>query len=829
MGGCTDHPPGVSPEEAGRTPSAKDSRALFEDTIVPLLESRCGISCHGVPADQFVAFMNEPVNAQALYFPVDPATGRIPATPALRQMTFDVVRGVWRPEHEGNGHGAHSRIDYQAAAEFSPLLLAPLTGSFGGETHHGMDIFYDTRDPDYQRLRDWVAIEIARHPETPPALSAAETFFRDHVVGVLERNGCFLSSCHGAHVFNDLKLVRPLPRLLHEAGNQPPARLSPRMLAALRRAVLGNVTRFVNLGGDLRRSRLIVKNLPIGEGGVHQRGGNQQFFGSYEDRDVQLLLEWMALEKQQLAARLTRGGRAIAPAELGREQGVAFLRGPRHAPRRFFEFDAFWPGTRLLILAAGAAEPVAVVDEPGVEIQAFDVRYDARAIVFSMRRRAAEGFRLYEIELDDNLSPVTRTLRQISHDAAHLPDGTLIHHVDPVYIPERAVENTPGLDTALDRVAVAFASNAAGTYAQSSPWALLGEADGGDPSMILDAGRTEAAGTFEGRSIAFVAGPLAGASRTITRHGPGGRLVLDRPLGEAPDKRTVYVIEQTDPDFQSAFDIWRVVPGDWHGTARRMTFTNAQERRPTMRTSGEVMFTSVRNRGFSDGKPVFNGAIYRVQAGGWDYHIQGGNRSRHPLYADSRELPSGLEIRMALDPRNYWGGGAPFLVDHGFGVSIEPGNPMDNLPYDRGDPLETGSQRFLPAQYPVFTESGPRAVTVSGRSPGGSFRDPYPLPDGTLLVAGSAGAVDHLNPDADPDWDLYRLRFDGNRLQSADGYGPGIARLERIDVASSRAAAEYSPRPVVVRLKEKSVTHQKFAAPVDEIAPVDGVLARGGG
>ncbi len=46
---------------------------------------------------------------------------------------------------------------------------------------------------------------------------------------------------------------------------------------------------------------------------------------------------------------------------------------------------------------------------------------------------------------------------------------------------------------------------------------------------------------------------------------------------------------------------------------------------------------------------------------------------------------------------------------------------------------------------------GPDAVTVSGLSPGGSFRDPHPMVDGSIFVSRATGAVDHLDPDADPD------------------------------------------------------------------------------
>ncbi|MCK6545720.1 hypothetical protein L6R52_07620 [Myxococcota bacterium] len=799
------------------------SRDHFDQHVLPVFEERCGLGCHGIPADDYTRVMRHPDTLGYFYFPVDPRTGRVSSSEELRRMAFDVARGAW---HDG-GHEASTaipRVDYQAAPEYSGLLLQPLAEELGGLTHGGVSVFSDVRDPGYQVLNTWLAIEIAAHREPPPTPSTARRYFRDEVVGVLERNGCFIASCHGANVFNDLKLVRPLPR----SGADPsaPLRLSPRMLAANHAAVLGTVARLANLGGDLTRSRLIVKNLPIEVGGVHQRGGNIQFFSGYDDPDVQTLLTWMALEREELAQQLTSGGKPLPAGDLGRVRGVAFLRGPRHAPRRFFELEAFWPGTRLMLLPDGAAAPHVVVDVPGAELQAFDVRYDARAIVFSMRTRADEGYRIYEVELDAGLRPRAGSLRRLSAGPEHLADGTPIHHIDPVYIPEWSPRPVPGLDTALDRVAIAFASNAAGTYAASEPFAWLGEADGGDTTSFADRQRTESPGTFDGRRVHFIDGGLERVTRRIVRHRAGGRFELDRPLPTAPRLGTHYEIERRDARYLPAFDIWRFLPGKFAETATRMTFTNAQERRPTSRATGEVMFTSVRNRGYQAHKPIFNGAIYRAQAGGFDYHIQGGNRSRHLLYSDSRELPSGLEIRLALDPRNRWGGGALVLADHGFGVNIEPDNPVDHVAYTAGgEEPSSSSVRFLPTQHLLLPDTGPMAVTSSGDSPGGSFRDPYPMPDESLLVARTVRALDHASAHADPDWDVYELSFAGRRLQAADGKGPGKIIERRLDAASS-AEAETSPRPIVVRLKERSVTHQKFAARADgrAPAPVDGVL-----
>ncbi len=804
----------------------KKSLTFFNRRIVPILEQRCGISCHGYPSDSYAEHMKSGKNAPSLYFPIDPKTGRIPATAELRYLAWNVVRG-----RTSSATANNPRIDHQAAPEFSPLLRAPLTERLGGIHHHGMDIFYDDRDPDYQTLHEWVEMEIALRPQSPPKLSVAESFFKDEVVGVLERNSCYLSSCHGPYVFNDLKLTSPLPRRQHKPGDQPLARYSPKMLAKLRQVVLGKVSRFVNIEGDLRRSRLIVKNIPVSKGGVHQRGGNVQFFSGYDDPDVQTLLKWMELERAQVVAKLTSRGKPIAAADIGREQGVAFLRGPRHTPRRFFEFDDFYPGTELMLKKAGKSKTTVLHSAPNTEIQSLDVRYDARAIAFSMRQSENTGFRIWQLELADDLTVMPGSLKQLSHAPAVLADGTIVHHIDPLYMPMRSGKKDLGLDAALDQVAVAYASNEAGAWAQSEAWALLGEADGGDQNTLTDSQRYERAGTFNGRRLHFVAGPMKGDWRTIKRHKSGGHLQLDKPLDGIPDRTWVYTIENTEPAYRSAYDIWRLQPEkggeQLKASARRMTFTNAQERRPTMRTTGEFMPTTVRNRGYLGDKPIYNGAIYRIQGGGFDYHIQGGNRSRFPLWADSRELASGLEIRLALDPRNLTGGGTLMLIDHGFGVNIEPDNPVDSYPVGPNDRAKVASnQRFLPTQYPVLPETGRWAVTPTGVSKGGSFRDPYPVRDGSILVARATHEIDHLSPNADPNWDIMRLRFRDNILQSEDGQGPGEPVLTPLVGVNTSRFAEFSPRPIIVRLKEKSKTKQKFAARADGQKPTsdDGVL-----
>ena len=748
------------------TPSA--SREYFKKHVVDLLEGRC-LACHGVREDAYEAFMADG-NEAFFYLPIT-ATHTI----ADADVAFEVARG-------------HHRVAYAEQARFSHILRSPLAEEYGGVPHKGLDIFYSTDEPGYRTLLNWVELELAEHPEPAPAVAENERVFREQVQPALVRNGCFLSSCHGPLSFTDLKLQPPLPD----------GSFSSEMSRENRQAVLGDLTRLVNLGGNLKRSRLLVKNIPIAEGGVHQRGGNNQFFEGYGDADVKQLLQWMGLERDALFKQLTIAGQPLsADQQPGRSKGVVFIRGPRHMPRHYFDFDRFYPGSNIYYF--DGKNETSLTRYKGAEIQALDVSYDARKLVFSMRQSKDAGFRLYQLDLD------TRAVEALSHAEPRLADGTLVHHIDPVYIPGYRDEHD------LSDVAISYASNSAGAYAAAEPWATLGEADtpAGAPSktLLVDRQRHEKAGTFDGRRIHFVQGPNRGEWRRISQHMPQ-QLVLDRPLPHAIDIHSLYVIEQPQGHYAPAYDIWRFVPGEFAQSNARMSWGGNQERRPTVRTSGEVMATTVRNLGYQDDKPVFNGAIFRMQAGGFDFHPHGGERSQYALHSDAREMPEGLEIKTLHDPRNLWGGGQLALSDHGFGASTEPNNPVDNIPLT--EDYDEVSFSSLPRYISEMVTFDP-TVAHTGLSAGGAFRDPYPLPDGSVLVAHTEQALDHLDPNADPDWDIWQIEFTGS-LQAEDRHRIGAYTKTRIEKIST-GQAEYNPRPLVIRLQENRhhpLEHQKF-------------------
>ena len=585
----------------------------FGKDIIPIFEQRCSQACHGVDETGFDAFLEkDPINKVALYYPINTLTGKI--NPAFYSAIYQTTR-------------AHKRINYAELAKFSHLLRAPLAEEYGGQPHRGLDVFYSTEDEDYKTLKAWVEQEISANQQDEEKQPEHVAYFQEEVLPLMERNSCFLSSCHGDQVFNDLKFIAPLPIDPSHQVQQIRQRYSLDMILKNRNVMLGSVSRLANLGGDLKQSRLIVKNLPINQGGIHQRGGNDQFFDSMQDDDVKRLLHWLNLERDALGKNLHSEGEAIATRDLGKIKGMVFIRGPKHTPRSWFSFDQFYPGSDIFLLPLSKGETLATTQNTAinisanfhqqpVEIQSLDVRYDTKRVVFSMRVSKQQGFRLYELRLKPDFSGVLGQAKQISFAPNTLKDGTLIHHIDPIYMP--GPKDKKGHD--LGEVAITFASNHAGHYAQSDAWGIVGEADSMDTLNLHDKQRPEAAGTFDNRRISFVAGPNKGLWRTIKQHksaknrGNGAVLVLDKNLPHPVDRRTIYVIEKQQSQVLSSYDIWRFIPDSAHlkeaqqelqapknqfqQSLIQITYSHTQDRRPSLRTTGETMFTSVRNIGY---------------------------------------------------------------------------------------------------------------------------------------------------------------------------------------------------------------------------------------
>lgn len=210
------------------------------------------------------------------------------------------------------------------------------------------------------------------------------------------------------------------------------------------------------------------------------------------------------------------------------------------------------------------------------------------------------------------------------------------------------------------------------------------------------------------------------------------------------------------------------------------------------------MFSCLRS-GWQAGRPFFNGALFRVHIDGSNFHTHNGNRSSVPILADDRELPNGHEVRIGRDADSWWGG-TLILSDHQFGPTIELHNPLDDLPVRSPEEKPAHSlTEFAPGWIELD-----EAADCRGVSPGGAYRDPYPLPDGSILVSWAPGPVDLHDPLAAPDFDVVRLIPDP-AFQSADGARAGAWRRE---IVIGGAEAELWARPVAPRLKYP--THKRL-------------------
>lgn len=816
---CHGRPSQGSMAEAGG--SAWSSSAAPRTHVLPAsVGASCAGSCHGEGNEQHFSFALD-------------ADGRIGSD---RQMllAFEMAR-----RHAGFG----------GAGSFARLLRMPLGAGGGGFglAHGGGEVFESAQDPAFRDLASWVEMEHAAARDTFQPPGPTEVFFRDHVLPVFARNSCMAPSCHA---FNHSSFI-PDPGLPTQDLSLPiEQRFSPEQVAFDRATSKGMIQTLVHLWGDLEQSRILRKIVPVSAGGVLHRGGNDQFLSGRDDPDYQAILQWLRLERRDVLAKLKAAGRPVDPEDVGKVRGVVFVRTRRDNPRRFLDVGRYQPGGDLFLLKLGdegalessAAELVNLTARfhPGrdADVREPDVRYDGRAIVFAMRIGERDRLNVYEIRLDERLDYEEGSLRRLTW-GPEASKGIPVHFTDPTYVPDPLDENAASGGYNLDRTDVVFSGNLSGELARSSPRGILGEADGGDRSTILDMERTERDGSFVGRRLHVVDGTGAGQWRTIvgfenrlaSPHGTTA-IRLDRPLPQAVDDTTIYSIERDprdQPGFLPSYSVYGIkgspVGGEqeaYERTLSRITWGGGQEVDLSVRSTGEVFYSGLRSGCDKYGRSIFHMASCRRHLDTrFSFPTHHGNRSEVLILADNHELPTGIDIHAGLDPDSLWEGGDLSVSDHQFGPGIEAHNPHDfvtgifdemgiprtlrpditntRFEFERGAPSHP---RFVFKNGALFPSVGPGAVTRTGLSPGGIFRDPYPLPDGRLLVSYAGGPIDHLDASADPDFDLFVLAPDPS-FQPPSGKGVPKVALARLAVPGAAGWADVMAVPVVVRPKEK--------------------------
>ncbi len=744
----------------------------FAETIAPILDRRCG-GCHGLDQDSYARHRPPGADPGLLRWPVDRG-GRLTAATHLEEALVRVT-GVL-----GAGRDAPRLLDPELPPEASILIAAPTARALAARRMHHPEVFVDAADPDLAAMIAWVRDELGdRVPpaSTLPSDSAAAIFGRE-VMPVLERRGCLGANCHGPRSFSDLKLEPLVPG-------------DARGLARARAAMLGEgagQVRMVALEGPTEVSRQLAKLIPLEAGGILHKGGNQLLAPG--DPDHATLRRWLDAEARELRAEL---GTDFA------SDGLVFVRRPRATPERALEVGDFLGGAALLWRRGDGREVdlTSGLSAGPLDVRSPSVSYDGRRVAVAVRRGPEHGFDVWEIEL------ATGEARQLTFST-----GAAQHFLDPVYVPDLA--DVDGLD--LTRADVALVSNLAGERAAVAPEGVLGEAEGGTSTVIADDERFEPAGAFAGRRLRVVRGAGAGAARLVRASAPG-RLELDRALPVAADRTTHYVIEAP-ARTGDGFDLYRLpraTPGEERAAfagLRRMTHAAGVIRQPSMRTTGEIMMTATR-AGVQSGRPFFNGAIFRVHHDGSNFHTHFGNRSYLPVLADNEETAAGLEVHVGRDTESWWGGQL-VIADHQLGPAIERRNPLDDLDHPLDGPQPQHSlHRFARSWVEIDAAARPW-----GLSPGGAYRDPAPLPDGSILVAYAPGPIDLADPAAAPDFDIVRITA-APSWQTTDGLGGG--GFNRETVLGSSGTAELWPRPVAARRKEPF--HKALKFDVDRLGP----------
>ncbi|VEN73828.1 conserved exported hypothetical protein [Candidatus Desulfarcum epimagneticum] len=733
---------------------------------------------------------------------------------------------------------------------FAKILRMPLAAQGGGfgQYHAGGEIFESLSSADHQKLSEWVRLENESARESEKSVGEAERFFGEQVLPVYARNGCMSPNCH---IFNHSSFF-PSPGMDVDDLSTPLAdRFSAEQRSFNRMTSKGLIQSNVYLTGDVEQSRILKKNIPIEKGGVIQRGGNNQFFSGPDDPDYQIMKKWLELERKEVISRLRIAGKPVDPSQVGKVRGIVFVRTDVKNHRRYLDVGKYMPGGDLFLLKlkdgetleSARGEPVNLTARfhPGkkADIREPDVRYDAGAVIFSMRIGEQDRLNVYEIRLDENLDYVEGSFRRLTH-GPDLVNGIKVHYTDPTYVPDSADKAALIGGHNLDKADIVFASNLNGGVVQSVERGIVGEADGGTRNVIFDFDRPETDGSFEGKRIYIVDGANKGQWRTIARFQnrlftPEKRsyITVDRPFPNPVDHSVIYVIErdpETQPGFLPSYSMYGMKypkPGEekalYDKTISRITYGIAQELDLSVRTTGEVFYSG--QRSFTDKyeRPIFHMTSCRRHLDTrFSFPTHHGNRSQVLVYADNHELPSGIDIHVGLDPDNLWEAGNLSVSDHQMGPGLEARNPHDfstgffdedgfpivdgpkiiNTRFNFKNGKQPSHTRFVFKKMALFPLRGPRAVSRTGFSPGGAFKDSVPLPDGDILVSHSPAPINHLDPGAAPDFDLYIVRPDPS-FHTPGGKGVPKVRKIRLSAASAAGLSDVQAYPVYVRMKPK--------------------------
>ncbi|MFU8803141.1 MAG: hypothetical protein ACNA8W_04950 [Bradymonadaceae bacterium] len=222
------------------------------------------------------------------------------------------------------------------------------------------------------------------------------------------------------------------------------------------------------------------------------------------------------------------------------------------------------------------------------------------------------------------------------------------------------------------------------------------------------------------------------------------------------------------------------------GEPERLTYGPGPELNPRLfhvgPMQGQLIFTHRRSVGLRDETVGFLIPL-DLQA---DYHIYFGITPAADHFLVFEEMADGRALTIMGDPGNLWGGGQLALVDRILGPMLGPGQDIE----DATVPAYASALRLLDP-----------SAAIKGVSPGGVYRDPVGLPDGSILVARALGPIDNADPLAEPRFEIMHLTLREESLACVTSECmPRIRTIETWISAGDEDVSVHSPRPVFSRV-----------------------------
>lgn len=270
-----------------------------------------------------------------------------------------------------------------------------------------------------------------------------------------------------------------------------------------------------------------------------------------------------------------------------------------------------------------------------------------------------------------------------------------------------------------------------------------------------------------------VFGPNGGARGDDGAFGPSSRIYFSstREAGWSDDAR-----------YANA-ELWAMDPDGSH--LERLTFTVVPEVAPAFLAAsefaGSVAYTIQRSadggyKGVLFRFPIDHNPAFHLQP---EAHPHFGMSEPQQVFYRAKELVDGRSTLVLLDEENLFRAGELAVLERQFAVEL---------------PVGAEATATLPGFRHALTSLVPE-IARTGSSAAGAFRDPTPLPDGSILVAFVDGPVELSDPAAAPRPRLVRVVFAEDRATSR----PVVTAIERLfddpALAASQPVAVYARAP----------------------------------